>query len=372
VSGLNIVAQMPVDQNGAEVELEGGGTPADPAGDGKASCTPVSLAMAGPLTAPDTEIGRNVKNGAELAVEQHNAANPGCQVELKAFDMRGGRVRLQRTASEIVVDPSIIGLVGPTWSGETEATGATFDRAGLVAVTPVATNPVLSEQGWKTFFRGVSSDAVGGPSLANYLRNELEVKKACVVDDGSAAGAIQTTAIAEALGPIADSACRISVTMGDKDFSAAVDQIVLQSPDVVIFGSHYPEAALLLQQLRDAGYTRLFAGPDGLKEPRFVKAAGQAARDAVMSCPCVPASGSFAAIYRKAFGQDPDDYSVEAYDVATIMLKGIDSGAVTRPALLDFVMGYDGQGLARKYRWTDTGELTSNLTWIYTVENAAM
>ena len=50
------------------------------------------------------------------------------------------------------------------------------------------------------------------------------------------------------------------------------------------------------------------------------------------------------------------------------MAKGIDSGAVTREALLDFVRKYDGQGIARKYQWTETGELTTNLIWIYKVQ----
>ena len=95
---------------------------------------------------------------------------------------------------------------------------------------------------------------------------------------------------------------------------------------------------------------------------------GQAAKDAVLSCPCGPASGTFVDAYTKALGQAPGTYSVEAYDAATILLKGIDSGAITRPALLDFVTGYNGQGLARTYQWTDTGELTSNLIWIYKVQ----
>ena len=365
---LNIVAQMPVDQNGAKVTLEGGGTPADPAGDGKASCPPLAIAMAGPLTGPDTPFGRNVQSGAELAVEQHNAANPGCQVELKTFDTEGDPQKATAVAPQIVDDSEIVGLVGPTWSGETKATGAIFDQAGLVAITPAATNPALSEQGWKTFFRGLSSDAVQGPSLANYLKNSVGIKKACVVDDSTDAGVGQTKAIADTLGPIADSACRISVKKGDKDFSAAVTQIQGQSPDAVVFASYYTEGALLLQQLREAGYTGLFSGPDGLKDPQFVKAAGQAAKDAVLSCPCGPASGAFVDAYTKSAGQAPGTYSVEAYDAATILLKGIDSGAVTRPALLDFVTGYNGQGLARKYQWTDTGELTSNLIWIYKVQ----
>jgi branched-chain amino acid transport system substrate-binding protein len=365
---LKIVAQMPIDENGREITLQAGATPASPAGDGKATCPPVEIAMAGPLTGADAPFGGNVRDGAQLAVDQHNGANPGCQVQLKTFDTEGDPLKATAIAPQIVDNPSIIGLVGPTWSGETKATGSVFDQAGLVAITPSATNPALSEQGWKTFFRGLSSDAVQGPSLANYLKNALQVKKTCVVDDSTDAGVGQTTAIAETLGPIADPACRISVKKGDKDFSAAVTQIKDQSPDAVVFASYYTEGALLLQQLREAGFTGLFAGPDGLKDPQFVKSAGQAAKDAVLSCPCGPASGSFAEDYTKKFGQAPGTYSVEAYDAATIMLRGIDSGAVTRTALLEFVRGYDGQGVARRYQWTDNGELTSNLIWIYKVQ----
>ncbi len=365
---LKIVPQMSIDQNGSEIKAEAGTTPATPAGDGKATCPAVTIAMAGPLTGADAPFGDNVRDGAQLAVDQHNAANPGCQVQLKAFDTEGDPQKAIAVAPQIVDDPSIIGLVGPTWSGETKATGSAFNQAGLVAVTPSATNVALSEQGWKTFFRGLSSDGVQGPSLANYLKNTLGVKKACVVDDSTDAGVGQAQAVRETLGPITDSACNISVKKGDKDFSAAVTQIMGQQPDAVVYASYYTEAALLLQQLREAGYTGLFAGPDGIKDPQFVKAAGESAKGAVLSCPCGPATGDFAEQYTKSFGSAPGTYSLEAYDLATILLKGIDSGAVTRPALLDFVRNYDGQGVARNYKWTDNGELNSDLIWIYKVQ----
>ena len=368
-SDLKIVEQVQIGPDGAAVKAaEGASAPIAPTGDGKAVCLPQALAMAGPLTGADAPFGTNVRNGAELAVEQHNATNPDCQVELRAFDTEGDPQKATSVAPQIVNDASIIGLIGPTWSGETKATGSVFDQAGLVAVTPSATNVALSDQGWKTFFRGLSSDGVQGPSLANYLKNTLGIKKACVVDDSTDAGVGQAKAVRDTLGPIADAACNISVKKGDKDFSAAVTQIMNQKPDTVVYASYYTEAALLLQQLREAGYTGLFAGPDGLKDPQFVKAAGESAKGAVLSCPCGPATGAFAEAYTKEFGQAPGTYSLEAYDLATILLKGIDSGAITRPALLDFVRNYDGQGMARKYQWTDKGELTSDLIWIYKVQ----
>lgn len=365
---LGVIARMPVDERGAEVTPQGGGPAADPAGDGKADCPPVTLAMAGPLTGLDATFGSNIRNGAELAVERHNAANPGCQVQLTTFDTGGDPEKAAAIAPQIVDDSSIVGIVGPTWSGETKATGTIFDQAGLVAITPSATSVTLSESGWRTFFRGLSSDGLQGRSLAGYLTNDLGVKKACVVDDSTEAGRGQIRVIAETLGPVVAPGCTISIRKGDRDLSAAVAQIMDASPDAVIYAAYHTEGALLIAQLRQAGFKGLFAGPDGLRDPQFVIAAGAAAKGTVISCPCGPAPSGFADNYTKEFGQAPGTYSVEAYDAATILLAGIDSGAVTRPALLDFVSNYSGQGLARSYRWTDTGELTSNLIWIYTVQ----
>jgi branched-chain amino acid transport system substrate-binding protein len=365
---LKIVGLSQIDQNGAAVPSAAGAAPADPAGDGKASCQPVSIATASALTGADAALGNNVKYGAQLAVDQHNAANPGCQVTLKPFDTESDPQKTSQIAPQMVDDGSIIALVGPTFSGETKASGDIFNQAGLVAVTPGATNVTLSQNGWKTFFRGLANDGVQGPSIANYLKNTVAAKTACVVDDSSDYGLGIADAVRQTLGPITDSNCNIQVKKGDKDFSAAVTQMKGESPDAIFYGGYYAEAALLLSQLRGAGVTATFAVGDGGKDPELVKQAGSASRDALMGCPCAPASGPFADTYTTKWGQEPGTYSTEAYDLTTIMLKGIDSGATTRPALLDFVRNYSGQGVARKYQWGGDGELTTTLIWMYKVQ----
>lgn len=365
---LKIVEQIQIDENGAEVKADQGAAPADPAGDGNAQCPPVSIAMAGALNGPDAALGINIKNGIQLAVDKHNAANAGCQVQLKTFDTEGDPQKATQIAPQIINDAFTIGLIGPAFSGETMATGDVFNQAGLVAATASATNVTLSDKGWRTFFRGLGNDGVQGPSVANYLKNTLGHKKVCVVDDSTDYGLGLAQTVRETLGPVADSSCNISVKKGDKDFSAAVTQIKGANPDSVFFSGYYAEAAPFVQQLRDGGYEGTFASADGTKDPEFVKQAGDASKDAVLSCPCGPATGSFADEYTKKFNQEPGTYSSEGYDLGTILLKGIDSGAITRPALLDFVRNYDGRGVARQYQWTPNGELTTSLIWIYKVQ----
>jgi branched-chain amino acid transport system substrate-binding protein len=365
---LKIVEQVQIDQAGAEVPPPEAAAAADPAGNGQAQCPPVSIAMAGALTGPDAALGINIKNGAQLAIDKHNAANPGCQVQLKTFDTEGDPQKATQIAPQIVDDAFTIGLIGPAFSGETNATGDIFNQAGLVATTASATNVTLSENGWRTFFRGLGNDGVQGPAVANYMKNTLGVQKVCVVDDSTDYGLGLAVAVRETLGPVADSSCNISVKKGEKDFSAAITQIKAASPDAVFFAGYYAEAAPLTQQLRDGGFEGTFVTDDGAKDPEYVKQAGSSSKDAILSCPCGPATGEFAEEYTRKFNQEPGTYSAEGYDLGTILVKGIDSGAITRPALLEYVRNYNGQGIARNYQWTDTGELSNSLIWMYKVQ----
>ena len=274
-------------------------------------------------------------------------------------------------APQIVGDPSIIGLLGPAFSGETEATGPIFFQADLLSLTASATRVTLTTNGWTNFFRGLANDGVQGPAAANYLTKTLGFKKICVIDDSSSYGAGLAEAVIPVLGAAADSSCAGHVKKGDKDFSATVQIVNGAAPDAVFYAGYYAEAAPFVQQLRDAGVTAAFVSADGTNDPQFVAQAGEASKDAILSCPCGPAPEEFAAAYTALpanKGATPGVYSVEGYDLATIMLTGIDSGITERAALVDYVKNYDGLGLARNYKWDATGELAASLIWIYKVQ----
>jgi len=365
---LSIQPVVQIDTKGEEVPAADTSNAADPAGDGSAKCEPVSIGMAGALTGPNAALGINILNGAKLAVDAHNAANADCQVTVKEFDTEGDPQKATQVAPSIVGDKSVIGLLGPAFSGETAAVGQVFSDAGLLSLTASATNPDLVKNGWTNFFRGLANDAVQGPSVAAYLVNTLKFGKVCVVQDDSDYGVGLAAQITSGLGDAADSSCAAKVKTGDKDFSATVQIIKGASPDAVFYAGYYAEGAPFAAQLKESGVTAAFVSADGTNDPQFVKQAGSAAKDAYLSCPCGPAPEKFAADYKAKFNVDSGVYSVEAYDLATIMLKGIDSGVKDRAGLVDFVKNYDGDGLARHYKWDATGELASALIWIYQVK----
>ncbi len=365
---LTIQPLVQVDSSGKEVTASASTAPADPAGDGKATCSGVAIAMMGALTGANAALGQNIVNGVQLAIDEHNAANSGCQVQLKKFDTEGAPEKATQVAPSVVSDSSVIGIVGPAFSGESKATGPVFSQANLLMLTPSATNPSLTQQGWKNFFRGLGNDNSQGAAAANYMTGALGYKKVCVVQDDSDYGVGLAQVVTKTLGSAADSACAGKVKTGDKDFSATVQLIKSESPDAIYYAGYYAEAAPFLSQLRSAGVTAAFVSDDGVNDPQLIKQAGSAAKGAYLTCPCGPAPQAYAAKYQAKFGQASGTYSVEGYDLATIILKGIDSGVKDRQGMVNFVANYDGQGLAKHYKWDSTGELGATTTWIYQVK----
>ena len=351
--GLSIVPIAQIDTSGNEVKPDESRKPLLPSQLGTAPCPETALAMVGALQGDNAALGINIINGVKLAVDQHNKANPACKITLKPFDTEGDPQKATQVIPQVINDPSIIGVIGPAFSGETKATGGD-PRAGRARLDHcVGHQPDLSQNGWQTFFRGLANDDVQGPAVAKYMAGKLGYKKVCVIKDNSTYGVGLAKTITDGLGSAHDASCDADVKAKERDFSATVSKVTQAKPDAIFYSGYYAEAAPLVQQLKNQGVNAAFVSADGSNDPQFVSQAGSASKDAYLSCPCGPAKDPFKADYKAAFNQEPGVYSVEAYDLATILLKGIDEGKVTRPELLDLrPKTYNGTGLARQYKWT--------------------
>ena len=341
-----------------------------PAGDGQGRCAPgTSIAYVGTLAGQNAALGVAIANATELAVNQHNQANPGCQVALVKADSGGTPDTATGPTTAVINNPAVLGVVGLPFSGESKAVGPAMNAAGLVNISPSATNPGLTKNGWTNFFRGLGNDAVQGPAAARFIQTKLNAQKVCVIKDDSDYGIGLAAAVTQALGPQVAS-CQGDVKTNQKEFSATVGQIQQAAPQAIFYAGYYTEASPLVQQLKDAGVTTQFIAPDGVKDDQYVVNAAGAADGSLLTCPCVPQDGftEFNNAYSAAFGSAPQTYSAEAYDSATILLSGIDKGANSRPALLNHVKSYNGQGLTKRFQWDPTGELSDTPVWIYKVQ----
>ena len=325
----------------------------------------VNLAFLGPETGDYANLGLNIVNGAKVALDEFSKESD-CKVEIKDFDSQGNPEKATPLATQIINDDSIVGVIGPTFSGETDATGAAFAEAGLVTVSASATNPDLSQNGWDTFHRLLGNDATQAPAAAKYIKETLGAKKVFVVDDASEYGKYIADGVASELGDLVVDTD--TVQQKQTDFGPTVTKIKASGADALWYGGYYTEAGLLVKQLRAAGWKGTFLSGDGSNDPGFVEAAGAAAAEgAILTCPCAPSTDDFIAKYTEVNNTEPGTYSAEGYDAATVLLQGIEDGNTDRETLLDWVNNYDEEGLTKHIKWDESGEVSEVVIYAYKV-----
>jgi branched-chain amino acid transport system substrate-binding protein len=346
---------------GGDDDTSGGGTEAG-------SCEDVAIGFFGALTGAAANLGINIRNGVQLAVDQHNEENADCQVTLEEYDSAGDPNQATGLATQAIGDDNVVGVVGPAFSGESNTAGPIFAEGGLPTITASATNPALAENGWDTFHRILGNDATQGPAAASYISDVLGSATVFVVDDASEYGA----GLAEiVVGDLGDAVVGTdTIQTGQTDFSATVTAIRDSGAEAVFFGGYYAEAGLIVQQMRGAGVEATFVVADGVKDPGFIEAAGDAAEGTIITCPCLPPEeqADFSSAFEEAFGSVPGTYSAEAYDAANVFLAGIDEGNTDREAMLEFVNGYSGEGITKNVSFGDNGEVEEIAVWAYKVE----
>ncbi|APU14181.1 MULTISPECIES: branched-chain amino acid ABC transporter substrate-binding protein [Actinoalloteichus] len=339
-----------------------------PAGDGTGECEDAAIAYIGTIAGQNAALGLNILYGVRLAVQEHNEANENCQVELVEFDTEGTPDRAPGVVTEAINNESILGVVGLPFSGESAAVGQAFSDAGLATISPSATRPDLSTNGWGTFFRALGNDAVQGPAAASFISENLGAESVCIVQDDSAYGMGLAEEVAAGLGDAV--VCNEQIRTQQVEFSAVIGSIEASEPDAIFFAGYYAEAAPFAQQLYDTGLEIDLVAPDGVRDNEFVANAGDAAEGVYFTCPCVPSEGftDFSDAFEELSGSEPSTYSPEGYDAATILLTALDQGLDTREDVLQYVSEYSGQGLTKNFQWDETGELAETPVWSYRVE----
>jgi branched-chain amino acid transport system substrate-binding protein len=147
--------------------------------DGGGEAQEFSIAFVGPLTGDAANLGIFIRDGAKVAVEQFNEANPDLQITLEEFDTQGDPAQAPTVLDDYITDESILGIVGPAFSGETKAVLPTLDENGLVMVSASATNAELPDvvPDGRSFHRVLADDAAQAAGIAKYLTVEVKPRR---------------------------------------------------------------------------------------------------------------------------------------------------------------------------------------------------
>ena len=327
-----------------------------------------AIALQFPETGDAANLGAPMLKGAQLAVETFNQINPDTCVDLKTFDTQGDPAKAPAVAQAVVSDATILGLVGPGFSGESKAALPLYDEAGLATITGSATNAELQNAGFKVFHRILANDAVQGPAIAKYISETLKPASVGIVDDASDYG----KGLADAVKAAAGATVKATDSIDPKaaDFSAAVSKMKDANPEVIFFGGYYGEAVKLSTQLRDAGVKSTLVFGDGVKDQAgYADAAGPAAEGALIACPCKDGTKDFLASWKKKYDEAPGTYGAEYYDATNVFLNVIKAGAKNRAAVLTAVKAYDGIGVTKEIKFTKNGEaIEAGNIYIYEVK----
>ena len=345
----------------------------------------IRIAIGAPLTGGAASFGVEMKNAVELAVEEQNAAGGvlGARVEARVVDDEASDVKGQTVAMGFCGDPAVLAVVGHVNSNVSTSASNVYARCALAMLTPMSSNPAVTDRGLPNVFRLTNRDDHKGPGLATYLYRKLGKRRAVVIDDQTAYGKGLADLVAGTFARLGGTVvARRAVKVGDRDFQALLAGLPPDF-DVLFFGG-IAEAAYVLKQMRDKGLNQLFACGDGCWNVKsFIQPAeGAATRgegvivlSAAPAVGRVPGSGAFAERYTKRFGPIAN-YAVNSYDAARLVLLAVERAASTRgglPTRADVIgalrsLRYQGIAYARPVEWDAKGDNTAAVIFLNIVE----
>ena len=344
----------------------------------------IKIGIGGPLTTTSAGFGVEMKQAVELAVDERNDAGgvAGAKVVAIAVDDKADAETGKAVAKTFCDDPEILGVVGHVNSGVAIATGKIYADCGLPVITPMASNPQVTESGFATVFRLTNRDDRKGPGLAHYLIQKMGKRRALVVDDGTPYGVGLADQFVAGFSREGTVVARKSVKVGDRDFA---DFVKSWPKDFdVLFFAGIREGALILKEMRAQGLAQLFTCGDGCWDTKaFIQAAEGAATKAegvriLSAAPAlgtVPGSSEFGARYTAKYGPI-NNYAASSYDSGRVLMAAIAEAAKEKqglPTRADVVaalrkLTFQGIAYAKRVQWTEKGDNKSAVIFINAVD----
>ncbi len=299
----------------------------------------IKIGHAGPLTGGIAHLGKDDENGVHLAIDEATAKKLKIGGKTVKFEMMSeddqADPKMGPTIAQKFVDAKVAGVVGHLNSGVTIPASAVYNQAGIPMISGSATNPKLTEQGFKVVFRTVGRDDQQGPAVAAYMANELKSKRVAIADDATAYGEGLANEVEKTL-----KAAGVQVIAREKtndkatDFKAILTKIKGKNPDAIFYGGMDATGGPMLKQARELGMKTTFAFGDGACTSEMSKLAGPASEGMFCSQAGIPtqmASKAFTDAFAAKYGE-VKQYAPFFYDAANILIAAMQKADSADPA----------------------------------------
>jgi len=298
---------------------------------------PIRIGIAGAHSGDLASYGIPTVRAAELVVAEVNAAGGilGRQVRLFVED-DVCKPEVAVNIAQKLISQGVHAVIGHICSGATRAALGTYKDAGIIAISPSATNPPLTQSGdYPNFYRTIASDDAQAKMEVDFALDVLGLTRLAVIHDKGDYGkglAEFAKAFIEESGK-GEVVLFEGVTPGAVDYSAVVQKIKRSRADAVIFGGYHPEASKIITQMRKKRMKTAFISDDGVKDDTFIKVAGKHAEGVYATGPkdtsSNPISKAAVAAHKKEFGSDPGAFFENAYAAAQALLNAVDQANST-------------------------------------------
>jgi branched-chain amino acid transport system substrate-binding protein len=341
----------------------------------------VRIGHVGPTSGGIAHLGKDNENGARMAIDELNA---------KGVTIGGRKARFQLLAEDDAADPKqgtaaaqklvdakVNGVIGHLNSGTSIPASKIYSDAGIPQISPSATNPKFTRNGYKTTFRVVADDVHLGGTLGRYAIDSLKGKSIAVIDDRTAYGQGVADEFEKGVRSKGGTIVGREFT-NDKatDFTAILTSLKAKNPDIVFFGGMDAVAGPMLRQMKQLGINAKFMGGDGICSGELPKLAAGTMADSQVYCAeagGVEGAGKksmddFNAAFKKKFNADVQIYAPYVYDAVNVMVAAMVKAGSADPAkylpVLAKTEGY--RGVTGTIAFDEKGDIKNGALTLFT------
>jgi branched-chain amino acid transport system substrate-binding protein len=343
----------------------------------------VRIGSAAPSSGPSAHLGKDIENGARLAIEDLNAKGitlGGKKIRWVLLPEDDGGDPKQGTAvAQKLVDAGVVAVVGHLNSGTTVPASKIYYSAGVPQITPSATTPLYTRQGFKSAFRLVANDGIVGGKLARHAATSLKSKKVAVIDDRTAFGQGLADEFVKGLrGSAVEVVSRQFTSDKATDFNAILTQIRARRPDTIFYGGMDAVAGPMLKQMKALGVDARFVAGDGVCSERLGELAGDAVGEDKVTCAVAGGvSGAqeagyaaFTERYRQRYKIELQTYAPYAYDAVMVFAAAMQAADSADPArFVPALARIQYQGVTGAIAFDAHGDLKQAALTLYTYRN---
>jgi branched-chain amino acid transport system substrate-binding protein len=339
----------------------------------------VKIGHAAPTTGPQAHLGKDNENGARMAVDDANGLNividgKKIKFELDAQDDQADPKQGTIVAQKLV-DDKVAGVVGHLNSGTSIPASKIYNDAGIPMISPSATNPKLTLQGFKNVFRVMANDVQQGSVIGKAAVETLGGKKLAIIDDKTAYGAglaDETEKAAKAAG--ATIVAREYTNDKATDFKAILTKIKAKNPDVIMYGGMDAQGGPMVKQMKELGIKAKYIAGDGVCSAEWPKLAGGAAEGQYCTQAGLPPdkmsrADDFVKRFTAKYGPI-QVYAPYSYDATNTLIWAMEKAQSTDPAkYLPALATLSHDGITATIEFDEHGDTKNGAITLYTVKD---